>query len=82
MADSAEETGGFFAGGLLFDRFATAEQHVDELLRVGPDDVRAAARQLAQPERLNVVAVGLLEDGEDRRLEEVVKGWIGAGARG
>jgi predicted Zn-dependent peptidase len=82
MADSAEETGGFFAGGLLFDRFATAQQHVDELLGVGPDDVRAAARELAQPERLNVVAVGLLEDGEDRRLEDVVKGWAGAGARG
>jgi predicted Zn-dependent peptidase len=82
MADSAEEAGGFFAGGLLFDRFATVDEHVDELLRVGPEDVRAAAHELAQPERLNVVAVGLLDDGEDARLEEVVKGWAGAGARG
>jgi predicted Zn-dependent peptidase len=81
MADSAEEAGGFFAGGLLFDRFATVDEHVAELLRVGPDDVRAAARELAQPERLNVVAVGLLDDGEDARLEEVVKGWGGAGGR-
>jgi hypothetical protein len=55
---------------------------VDELLRVGPDDVRAAARALAQPERLCVVAVGLLEDGEDARLEEVVEGWTGADVRG
>ncbi len=79
MADSAEEAGAFFAGGLLFERFATVDAHVEELLRVGPDDVRAAACELAQPERLNVVAVGLLDDGEDARLEEVVKGWGGAG---
>jgi hypothetical protein len=78
MADSAEETGGFYAGGLLFDRFATPEEHVAELARVSIDDVREAARQIARPERLNVVAVGLPEDGEDARLAEVVKGWAGA----
>ncbi len=82
MADSAEEAGGFFAGGLLFDRFATVPEHVDELLRVSADDVREAARLLAQPDRLNVVAVGLLEDGEDERLAEVVEGWAGAGGGG
>ena len=81
MADSAEEAGSFFAGGLLFDRFATVEEHVDELLRVRPEDVREAARLLAQPDRLNVVAVGLLEDGEDDRLAEVVESWAGAGGR-
>ncbi len=78
MADSAEELGGFFADGLLFERFATVDEHVAELLRVTADDVRAAARALARPERLDVVAVGLLEDGEDERLEDVVKGWTGA----
>ena len=40
-----------------------------------------AARLLAQPDRLNVVAVGLLEDGEDDRLAEVVESWAGAGGR-
>ena len=78
MADSAEETGGFFADGLLFDRFATIDEHVAELMRVGAEDVRAAARALAQPDRLDVVAVGLLDDGEDQRLEDVVTGWTGA----
>jgi predicted Zn-dependent peptidase len=78
MADSAEETGGFFADGLLFDRYATVDEHVAELVRVTPDDVRAAARALAQPDRLDVVAVGLLDDGEDSRLEDVVEGWTGA----
>jgi predicted Zn-dependent peptidase len=78
MADSAEETGAFFAGGLLFDRLATVDEHVGQLLGVGPDEVRAAARELARPENLDVVAVGLLDDGEDRRLEDAVKGWSGA----
>lgn len=77
MVDSAEEMGAFYAGGLLFDRFADLEEHVAELLRVGTGEVRAAARELARPERLNVVAVGLLDDGEDARLEDVVKGWSG-----
>jgi predicted Zn-dependent peptidase len=78
MADSAEEASAFFAGGLLFRRFATPEEHVAELVRVTADEVREAARAIARPDRLNVVAVGLLDDGEDERLEEVVEGWEGA----
>jgi predicted Zn-dependent peptidase len=78
MPDSAEETGAFFASGLLFDRFATPAQHVAELTAVGAEEVREAARELARPERLNVVAVGLLDDGEDGRLGDAVKGWAGA----
>jgi hypothetical protein len=31
---------------------------------------------LAQPERLNVLAVGLLDDGEDRRLEDGREGLL------
>jgi len=34
---------------------------------------------LARPDRLNVVAVGLLEEDEHKRLNDVVKGWAGAG---
>jgi predicted Zn-dependent peptidase len=78
MTDSAEETGAFFAGGLLFDRFSGVQEHVDELLGVDAAGVRQAARDLARPERLDVVAVGLLEGGEDARLEETVTGWEGA----
>jgi predicted Zn-dependent peptidase len=76
--DSAEEAGSFYAGGHLFDRFSTLEDHVVELSRVGPEEVREAARRIARPERLNVVAVGLPEDSEDARLTDVVKGWTGA----
>jgi predicted Zn-dependent peptidase len=80
MTDSAEEMGAFYGAGLLFDRFTTPEEDVAELTRVGVEEVREAARRLARPERLNVVAVGLLDDGEDERLGDVVKGWSGAGS--
>jgi predicted Zn-dependent peptidase len=77
MADSAEETSAFYAAGVLFDRFSTPEEHVAELTRVSASQVREVAQQLARPERLNVVAVGLLEDGEDARLEDTVMRFAG-----
>jgi predicted Zn-dependent peptidase len=78
MADSAEETGSFYAAGILFSRFQTPGEHVDELTRVGKRDVQEAARLLATRERLNVVAVGLLDGGEDERLARTVEEWRGA----
>jgi predicted Zn-dependent peptidase len=78
LEDSAEETSGVLASGLLFDRFATPADQAAELLRVSATDVREAARFIARPDRLNVVAVGLPDDGEDRRLADVVEGWSGA----
>ncbi|HEY6464185.1 MAG TPA: pitrilysin family protein [Polyangiaceae bacterium] len=78
MGDSAEEMGGFFASGLLFHRHETPEEHVAQMMAVDAEQVRAVASELARPERLNVIAVGLLEDGEDARLEDAVKGWVGA----
>lgn len=77
MADSAEDMAAFYASAALFERFTTPEQQVAELVRVSADEVREAARAIACPERLDVVAVGLLEDGEDGRLTEAVKGWSG-----
>ena len=79
MTDSAEDTAAFYASGALFERFTTPERQVAELVRVTADEVREAARAIARPERLDVVAVGLLEDGEDERLREAVKDWPGPG---
>jgi predicted Zn-dependent peptidase len=79
LADSAEEAASFHAGGLLFERFTTPEEHVAELLRVTRDQVRDVARLLASAERLNVTAVGLLDGGEDDKLADLVEGWSGAG---
>jgi hypothetical protein len=78
MADSAEETGSFYAAGILFSRFQTPAEHVEELTRVSKGDVQEAARLLASPDRLNVVAVGLLDGGEDERLARTVEEWRGA----
>lgn len=78
MTDSAEDTAAFYASGSLFERFTTPEQQVAALVRVNADEVREAARAIARPERLDVIAVGLLEDGEDERLRAVVEAWRGA----
>jgi predicted Zn-dependent peptidase len=77
ISDSPEELAGFYAGGFLFDRFETPEARVAANAAVTPKRLREMAEILAQPDRLNVLAVGLLEDGEDKRLEDVVKGFKG-----
>jgi predicted Zn-dependent peptidase len=78
MRDSAEDMAAFHAVGHLFDRFETPDERRQTLAAVTADDIRAMARQLIEPHRLNVIAVGLLENGEDRRLTDMVKGWTGA----
>jgi predicted Zn-dependent peptidase len=78
LADSAEEAASFYAGGLLFERVTSPEEHVAELLSVTRDQVRDVARLLCSPERLNVTAVGLLDGGEDDKLADLVEGWTGA----
>ena len=75
MLDSPEELAGFYAAGLLFDRFESPDERTAKNAAVTPKDIRDLAEMLAQPDRLNVLAVGLLDDGEDRRLEDIVKGY-------
>ncbi|CAN5700381.1 pitrilysin family protein [soil metagenome] len=77
IVDSPEELAGFYAGGYLFERFETPEARVAANAAVTTKRVREMAELLARPERLNVLAVGLLEDGEDKRLEDIVKGFKG-----
>jgi predicted Zn-dependent peptidase len=78
MLDSPEELAGFYASGLLFERFETPEERLAKNAAVTGEDIRALAALLAEPSRLNVLAVGLLEDGEDRRLEKIVSRYTGA----
>jgi predicted Zn-dependent peptidase len=78
LLDSAEDLAGFFAGGYLFDRFETPAERLAKNAAVTAEDVKRMAQKLARPDRLNVLAVGILEDGEDKRLGDVVKGWAGA----
>jgi len=77
LHDSPDDMAAFYAGGMLFNRFESPEERLASLARVTRADVRDVARLLASPERLNVVAVGLLERDEDKRLAECVNGWSG-----
>jgi predicted Zn-dependent peptidase len=75
LADSAEDLAGFYAHTMLFGHETTPEAELDATDKVTRDEVRAIAQMLAQPDRLNVLAVGILERGEDRRLVDTVKQW-------
>jgi predicted Zn-dependent peptidase len=77
--DSLEDLAGFYAGGFLFNRFETPEARLASNNAVTAQRIREVAEHIAQPDRLNVIAVGLLEDGEDDRFEAVVKGFKGPG---
>jgi predicted Zn-dependent peptidase len=75
MEDSAEETAGFFAHGMLFGRNPTIAASREQLARVTKDDVIALSKKLCEANRLNVVAVGLLESDEEKRLRDVIAKW-------
>ncbi|MDB4944838.1 MAG: Peptidase, family [Labilithrix sp.] len=77
MFDSPEELAGFYAGGMLFDREDTPESRLAANSAVTAERVREVAELLAQPDRLNVLAVGLLDKNEERRLEDVVRSYKG-----
>lgn len=77
MLDSPEDLAAFYACGLLFDRFASPEERLAANARVTAKEIRELATKLAQPERLNVLAVGLLSKDESKRLEELVKNFRG-----
>jgi len=73
MQDSAEEMGVLFGTGVLFDRLLTPAELHARISKPTRDDVVAIARAIVRPDRLNIVAVGMLEGGEDKRLRATVK---------
>jgi len=75
LFDSPEELAGFFGLGELWKHPESPEQRLGAIANVTRDAVRDVARLLASPSRLNVVAVGMLDREEQKRLSEVVKGW-------
>jgi predicted Zn-dependent peptidase len=77
MQDSPEELAGFYGAGLLFGRFETPAERAAKNAAVTADDVKRLASAIAAPSRLNVLAVGMLEDSEARRLTQVVKSYTG-----
>jgi predicted Zn-dependent peptidase len=78
MRDSAEEAAAFFGRAHLLGIDHTPEERLASTLAVTRDDVVRVARTIARPERLNVVAVGLIEGGDDTDLSRTITGWRGA----
>jgi predicted Zn-dependent peptidase len=78
MLDSPQDLADFLGGGALFGTFETPEARRDALASVTRDAAQEAARILADPKRLNVVAVGVADGRESRRLEELVMAFSGA----
>lgn len=77
MRDDAESTAGFFGLAALSNIGRTPEERHEQLARVTVADVRDAAQRIFRPERLTVVAVGLLRASEEAKLERAVRAFGG-----
>ncbi len=75
MRDSAEDVAGFYGHGVLFGRSPSLAKSATRLTHVTVEDVRKLAAKLCEPDRLNVVAVGLLDSNIEKRLRAAVNGW-------
>ena len=73
MQDDPEATAGFFGLASLANIALTPEARHQELARVTAADVRAAAQVIFRPEKLSVVAVGLLETAEQESMAAAVR---------
>jgi predicted Zn-dependent peptidase len=72
MHDSPAELAAFYGFGELTGLDRTPADRLARLQRLGPSDVRGAARRLLRPEKLGLVTVGDLGRGERRALERAV----------
>jgi predicted Zn-dependent peptidase len=75
MLDDADAVAGFYGLAALAGIARTPAERHAELARVTREDVRAAAEAVFRGDRLSVVAVGLLEDADERKLEKLVRGF-------
>jgi predicted Zn-dependent peptidase len=73
LFDSPEELASLYGLGELWKHPESADERLAALERVTRDEVRDVARMLTAPSRLNVVAVGMLDRDEQKRLADVVK---------
>ena len=73
MLDEPDSVAGFYGLAALAGITRTPLARHADLARVTREEVRAAAALLFQPERLSVVAVGLLTEGDEKKLERAVR---------
>jgi predicted Zn-dependent peptidase len=78
MLDGTDEVAALHGVGHLFERPETIDERRARMDSVTKEQIRDVAALIAQPDRLNAVAVGLLDDGEDDRFEAVIDGFKGA----
>jgi predicted Zn-dependent peptidase len=78
MLDGTDEVAALHGVGHLFERPETIDERRARMESVTKEQIRDVAALIAQPDRLNAVAVGLLDDGEDDRFEAVIDGFKGA----
>jgi predicted Zn-dependent peptidase len=75
LLDSPEDAAGFYALGELWGHLETPDARLASLAHVTKDEIREVARTVTSPSRLNVVAVGLLDKEDQKKLSECVKGY-------
>jgi predicted Zn-dependent peptidase len=75
LLDSPEEAAGFYALGELWGHLETPDERLASLARVTKEEIREVAKIVASPSRLNVVAVGILDKEEQKKLSDCVKGY-------
>jgi predicted Zn-dependent peptidase len=73
MLDDAEAVAGFYGLAALAGIARTPTSRHEHLAQVTGEDVRAAAESVFRADRMSVVAVGLLSEAEERKLEKLVK---------
>ncbi len=73
MADDPESAAAFYGLAALADIARTPMDRHAELAAVTADDVRSVAAEVFRPERLSVVAVGLLSEAEERKIDRLVR---------
>lgn len=78
MADDAEEVAGFFGLSALTNSVRTPALRHEQLTSVTVADVRDAAQRIFRPERMAVVAVGMLRRSDESKMEKMVQGFGGA----
>jgi len=77
MQDDPEEVAGFYGLSAFTAGARTPMARHEQLAAVTQADVRDAAQRIFRPERMTVVAVGMLKRSEESKMEKVVQGFGG-----
>lgn len=75
MQDDPEEVAGFYGLSALTAGARTPMERHEQLASVTVASVRDAAQRVFRPERMGVVAVGMLKRSEEAKMEKVVQGF-------